>query len=130
MKNPFTRELFERLYYACSNHNAARMLAVKEGSEICNIGFYVFDKRYVYELLLGADPLKRKRNYKSLMTYQMIRFAGETGRGFDFEGSMVRSIAEHNRRFGAEMVPYHHIWKVNAKNRVKRTALEWIHRRQ
>ncbi len=135
---PFSEELVERVYRAGRDHSCAKMLAVKENGEIRNAGLYVFDRNYVYELLLGASPetrpvrgaapgrgsAKGAVSYKSLMTYEMIRFAGETGRGFDFEGSMVRSIAEHNRRFGAVMVPYHQIWKINTNRPLRRRYLE------
>jgi hypothetical protein len=89
----------------------------------------VFDNNYVYEILLGTDPIKKNRNYKSFLTFEMIRFACESGRGFDFEGSMIPSIAEHNRRFGAELVPYYQIWKNNARNPFKWLALEWYRMR-
>ena len=137
--NPFSKDLVERVYQACRDHDCAKMLAVKDGGEIRSAGLYVFDRNFVYELLLGSSQGRRSslpgsaqksKNYKALMTCEMIRFAGETGRGFDFEGSMVRSIAEHNRRFGAVMVPYHQIWKVNTDHPFRRAALQRLSERQ
>ncbi len=124
MANPVPKDLVERLFIALKDNNALKMLAAKANGEICAAGLYAFDSSFVYELLLGTDPSKKHLNGKSLMTYEMIRFALESGRGFDFEGSMIRSIAEHNRRFGASMVPYHEIWKVNTGNPFKRRAIK------
>ena len=60
----------------------------------------------------------------SVTTYEMIKFACETGKGFDFEGSMIPSIAEHNRRFGAEPVQYYRLWKIQTKNLLKKAVLD------
>jgi len=124
MKNPVSRELVERLYYACKEHNACKMLAVKVDGDICCVGLYVCDNRFIYEILTGTDPEKKSLNCKSLMTYEMMKTAMDTGRGFDFEGSMVKSIAEHNRRYGAVVIPYNHVWKMNTGNILKRWALK------
>ena len=118
-----SKDLVKRLYGACQKNNAAKLLAAWTGDRLCCAGLYVFDSRYVYELLVGSDPDLRSLNYKSCMTWQMICYAMETGRGFDFEGSMVRSVAEHNRRFGAEPVPFYHLWKIHSENPLKRAYL-------
>ncbi len=118
-----SKDLVDRLYSACQKNDAAKLLAARNGDQICCAGLYVYDSRYVYELLAGSDPDRRTLNGKSCMTWQMISFAMGTGRGFDFEGSMVRSVAEHNRRFGAEPVPYYHLWKIHTKNPLKRRSL-------
>ncbi len=124
MANPVSPELVKRLCdYARDNHSV-RMMVARDKEDICCAGLYVFDSRCVYELIVGTDPAKKKMNGKAVMTYEMIRFACESGRSFDFEGSMIRSVAEHNRRFGAVMVPYHEVWKVNTQNPLKRAAVE------
>lgn len=123
--NPISFDLLESIYNACSQNDACKMLkASDENDEIHCVGFYAYDKNNVYELLLGTDPAKRASNFKSLMTLKMIQFASETNRNFDFEGSMIKSIANYNRRFGAELIPYFKIWKISSKNLIKRTALK------
>ena len=125
MKNPNPEVVYKRLYKACRAHGACKMAAVKDAQgDICCAGLYVFDKNYVYELLVGTVPGKRSENLKAFMTYEMIKFACETGRGFDFEGSMIPSIAEHNRRFGAEPVQYYRLWKIQTKNLLKKAVLD------
>ena len=127
MKNPNSKEVYERLYGACMANNACKMIAVKDArGDICCAGLYVFDKRYVYEVLVGIVPEKRLYNYKAFMTYEMIRYACETGRGFDFEGSMVKEIAEHNRRFGADLTRYYRIQKIRTRNILKRIVLDQL----
>ena len=124
-QNPISIELLERIYRACSENDACKMLkVVDDENEIHCVGFYVFDKNNVYEILLGTNPQKRSSNFKSLMTLHMIKFACETQRNFDFEGSMIKSIANYNRRFGADLVPYYKVWKVSANNPIKKKALQ------
>lgn len=127
IKDPVSRELFEGLYRACLVNNAGRLVAVrnKKGG-ICCAGFYVFDHRYVYELLLGRGTENTDCNYKAFMTHEMIRYACETERGFDFDGSMIRSIAEHNRRFGAEPVQYYRMRKITTKSIWKKNVLSYF----
>ncbi|MBR3307103.1 MAG: GNAT family N-acetyltransferase [Lachnospiraceae bacterium] len=126
MKNPWSKEICKRLYRACRANNACRMAAVRDTQgEICCAGLYVFDKSYVYELLAGTVTEKRPLNYKAFMTNEMIKFACDTGRGFDLEGSMVKSIAEHNRRFGAGPVPYYRFRKICTGPAWKRLALSY-----
>lgn len=55
--------------------------------------------------------------------YEMIRYACETGRGFDFEGSMVKEIAEHNRRFGADLTRYYRIPKDSDEKHIEKDSI-------
>lgn len=127
MKNPDSIEVYKRLYKACRANKACKMVAVKDvQGDICCAGLYVFDKNYVYELLVGIVPGKRSENLKAFMTYEMIKFACETGRGFDLEGSMIPTVAEHNRRFGAEQVQYYSMRKIQSKSLLKRFVLDHI----
>ena len=121
--NPVSEELLGRIYRACLENQCIKMPAIRQDGRILCAGIYVFDSRYVYELLPGTAEDAKAPGCKALMTWQMISFANETGRGFDFEGSMVPGVAEHDRRFGAELVPYYHLWRIQTKNPLKRLSL-------
>lgn len=123
--NPVSFALLERLYKACRENDAIKMLYAKDpDGNVCNAALFVYDASSVYALLAGTDPDKRKYNYSSVLTYEGIKFACETGRTFDFEGSMLEGVATHCTRFGAEMHPYYSIKKVFVKTPLLRQYLK------
>ena len=123
-KNPHSFELVKRLYEACSANNACKVMAAKDpdGNVHC-AGFYILDDGCVYEIMLGTDPVYRKYNYKSYMTAEMIRYAFDTNRNFDFEGSMLKGVSDYYRRFNADLVPYFQVRKLMSRSRWKRMYL-------
>ncbi len=116
LQNPVSLPLLKRLYQACKDHQAVKMLMAKDQSgAVCNVALYVYDATTVYALMSGGDPAKRSLNFQTVLTYEGIKFACETCRRLDFEGSMVQGIANSIIGFGAEMHPYFMIKKVLTK---------------
>jgi hypothetical protein len=52
----------------------------------------------------------------SFLILKTIEFASKVSKGFDFEGSMIKSIERFYRGFGGELTPYYQIWKNNMIN--------------
>ena len=50
-----------------------------------------------------------------LVLFESIKFAMQSKRAFDFEGSMIESIEKYFRAFGAIQKPYYSISKINSK---------------
>ena len=122
--NPHSYELVKKVYETCSSNNACKVMAAKDNDgHVHCAGFYIFDDKYVYEIMLGTDPQYRKYNYKSYMTAEMIRYACETNRDFDFEGSMLKGVSDYYRRFNADLVPYFQVRKLMSKSGCKRLYL-------
>ncbi len=127
MRNPVSRELIVRLYNACKEHNAVKMLCAKDAfGTICDVLFLVYDAKAVYSLMSGSRPDKRGNNFMTALDYEGIKFACDTGRLYDFEGSMMEGVANYNRAFGAEMRPYYSVKKVLEKRPVIRQYLKYI----
>ncbi len=125
-KNPVSLDLIERVYKVCKEHNAVKMLCAKDANgEICDVAFFVFDAMTVYALMSGSVPDKRGLNLHTMLAHEGIRFACETGRIFDFEGSMMPGVASNILRFGAEMYPYLSIKKVFSKVPVLKQYLKY-----
>lgn len=78
--------------------------------------YIVFDQNWVYYFFSGTDPQYRKSNFQTVLLGQIIRFACDTGRGFDFEGSMVPGIEQFFREFGPIQTPYFTIHKIYSQN--------------
>ena len=117
LENPISRSLIERVYTVCKANDAVKMLCAKDmDGKVCAALFMVYDSNCVHSLLCGSLPDKRCFNFLSALDYEGIRFACDTGRNYDFEGSMMEGVANYNRAFGAEMRPYYLIRKI-FKNR-------------
>ena len=116
MDNPISFALLDRLYKACKERNAVLMLGVKdENGIISSVALFVYDSNTVYALMCGTDPKKRGSNFQTMLTYEGIKFACDTGRRFDFEGSMMEGVVINILGFGAKMHPYYSIRKIFVK---------------
>ena len=78
-------------------------------------GDYVLhDNRSSYLLMAGSDPNLRSSGAHALATWESIKFAANTSKVFDFEGSMSEPIERYFRSFGAVQKPYFKIEKYNS----------------
>lgn len=111
---PYSPEFLKRLDSACAEHNSRKIFFAKDGDgKIYSAVYIVWDAESAYLLMSGSDPGLRNFNCKTLLVWETIKFASAVTKRFDFEGSMIERIAEYNRQFGAEPLPYHYIFKEN-----------------
>jgi len=109
---PYSKEDFLSLDAACRKENARRILLAKDARGNYHAGLYlVWDKTTVYYLMGGSDGRFRSSGAGSLIMWEAIRFAFNSGKIFDFEGSMIEPIERFFRSFGARQVPYFEIRK-------------------
>ncbi|MCW2925342.1 MAG: family N-acetyltransferase [Thermoleophilia bacterium] len=69
-------------------------------------GLFVEDDRRSYAIAYGRGPGEDVDGASTLLLWAGIRRAAERGLGFDFEGSMIRSIERFVRGFGGEPHAY------------------------
>lgn len=118
-------EFLEKFDKCLLEHSARRMLIAKDTDNIpYSAAYFVYDRETVYYLLSGTDPQYRKFNTLTALITEGIRFASQTGRNFDFEGSMVENIESYFRKFGAVQIPYFRVSKIFTQNPVMRGILE------
>ena len=123
---PFAFSLIQRIYKACKENGAVKMLFMQDGEKnICSTLLLVYDAKNVYSLMSGLSQEKRSNNIFGLLEYEGIKFACETGRCYDFEGSMLEGVSKYNRGFGAEMYPYYGVRKVLTKTPILRQYLKY-----
>jgi lipid II:glycine glycyltransferase (peptidoglycan interpeptide bridge formation enzyme) len=116
LEMPYTFDFVKKLYEVCKENNAVKMYFAKDKEDnIIAVNFLVYDDNTVYYLMGGIDPEKRDLGGMDVVQYESIKFALESGRAFDFEGSMIESIEKYFRSFGAIQKPYYNISKVNSK---------------
>ena len=113
---PYSFEFVKKLYAVCRENNSVKMYFAKDSDEnIIAVNFLVYDNSTVYYLMGGIDPKFKDLGGMDVIQYESIKFALESGKCFDFEGSMIESIEKYFRSFGAVQKPYFTISKTNSK---------------
>ncbi|WP_417334503.1 GNAT family N-acetyltransferase [Halarcobacter sp.] len=112
---PYSFGFVKKLYETCKKNNAVKMFFAKYKDKIIAANFLVYDKNTVYYLMGGIHPDFKDLGGMDLVQFESIKFALETNRAFDFEGSMIESIEKYFRSFGAIQKPYFTISKTNSK---------------
>ena len=117
LKPTYSREFFLNLDRVCQEHNARKLLfAIDKESKKPHTALYLaYDKNRIYTLASGADPELRKSGAETLLDWEAIKFAYESKRVLDYEGSMIEPIEYHARSMGYKQLPYFMITKSNSK---------------
>lgn len=103
---------WETLYTACIAHHAGQIIALRnEAGEVAAACFVVYDSDTCYYLIPTYDSDKGKQGAGARLVMEAIRFAQSHSRTFDFEGSMIPSVAEHYRQFGSQATTYYAVEK-------------------
>lgn len=123
---PYSFEFVKRLYESCKENNAVKMYFAKIDGEVIAANFLVYDDNTVYYLMGGIDPNKKDLGGMDVVQFESIKFALESRKAFDFEGSMIESIEKYFRSFGAIQTPYFTISKTNSKLLKIRKAVKEI----
>lgn len=114
---PYSFDTFLRLHTALSERRqSACFIARDSHSGEPHAGLYlVFDAQRASVLITGADPAFKSSCAVWILFWEAMRFCSERGLSFDFEGSMEKDIERAFRAFGAQLTPYHQIWKAGNK---------------
>jgi hypothetical protein len=119
MAPPYPAELVARVDAACADRDARRILFARDAQGQLHAALYVvWDDHSAYYLMSGADPDLRTSGAQSLLAWEAIKHAGELGRSFDFEGSMIKPIERFFRSFGSAQVPYLHVTRESRRGRL------------
>lgn len=101
-----------RIDHACRERSCRKLIVAedKHGRRHA-AGYFVWDAKSAYYLVGGMDPMLRTSGAMSLVMWSGIRLACRVTKRFDFEGSMVESIARFFRAFGGEQLGYSYVTK-------------------
>lgn len=109
---PYSLEFLKRLDAACREHECCKSFyAYDEKGTIYSIVYLVWDEQSAYYLIGGTDPAYKSSQASVLLIRESIRFAGQMGLKYDFEGSVIRQIEKAFRPFGGVQKPYFRIYK-------------------
>lgn len=117
---PYPARVFYDLHAALQQRGqSAIWIARDRDSGAAHAGLCLaFDRHRASVLMTGADPVFKTGSAVWGLFMEAIRFCSQQHLALDFEGSMNRNIERGFRAFGARLVPYHHIRKVNWKPRI------------
>jgi hypothetical protein len=106
-KVPYSDALVYRVDTACAARGCRMILIAEDSRGRHHAGVYVvWDENSAYYLMGGADPNLRNSGATSLCLWEAIKDTAGVTQRFDFEGSMIDSIARFFRAFGAARMPY------------------------
>lgn len=107
-------KILQTIDSACKNHSCSKILAAFDSLGNIHAALYiVWDDFFVYSLAGGSDYNFRSSQAVSLLYKEAVLFALNSGRGFDFEGTMLKEVEPQFRQFGAIQTMYLHVYKDN-----------------
>jgi len=115
---PCDRTTLARVDDACAHRQARRMFFARDrrGQTLAAL-YLVWDQTYAYYVLGARDPKLENAGAMRLLQWEAIKFSSTVTGGFDFNGSMIESIARVFRNFGAARVPYFDVTKLSRRAR-------------
>lgn len=110
----FSKEKYISLSKALEAHDVLKIdFAYDEKDKLCAALYSVLDFDRIYTLFVAFDPAEK--GARALLDWQGIVDAVNSGKTYDFEGSMIPGVADYNSRFNAFMEPYFYIRKENER---------------
>lgn len=115
LKMPISFSFLERFYKALDEKASCKLFFAQDPDTqlVHSASMLVWDQQSAYYLLSGDDPALRSSGAGILLQWAAIQYT-KTVVGlpvFDFEGSMMRSIEQGRRDFGAQQLPYFRVRK-------------------
>ena len=116
LKIPYSESFIYKLDSICEKQKLRKILIAEDSEGRRHAAVYiVWDEKYVYYLMGGADPYLRKSGAFSFCMWEAICFSINSKKSFDFEGSMIEPVERFFRSFGAIQTPYFSITRTPSK---------------
>ena len=121
----YSREFLLVLERKTSRLQQSQILSIcNADNEILAAAFLVWDKHSMYYLIPCYDLKHKDSGASALLVLEAIKLARQKGVAFDFEGSMIRGVANHYKQFGSTHTIYYSVekyykwyfWFANAYN--------------
>lgn len=121
----YTREFLLVLERKARRLEQCQILSIcNADNEVLAAAFLVWDKQTMYYLIPCYDVRYKDSGASALLVLEAIKLARQKGVVFDFEGSMIRGVANHYKQFGSTRTVYYSVekyykwyfWFANAYN--------------
>lgn len=113
--NPYKNGTLAKLDKQLSIQYARKIVkCVDTDGNIMAMGYFVKDEKWVYNLATGVDS-SYSHEAMSLMIWNEINAAINSGRSFDFEGSSIPGVEAFYKAFKGEKVHYQSLYRSKNK---------------
>lgn len=128
----YSREFLLVLERKTHRLNQSQILSIcNADNEVLAAAFLVWDKYNMYYLIPCYDPQHKDSGASALLALEAIKLARQKGVAFDFEGSMIKGIANHYKQFGSTRTIYYSVekyykwwfWFANAYNWLRERSM-------
>ena len=99
-------------------------------NEVLAAAFLVWDRYNMYYLIPCYAPAHKDSGASALLVLEAIKLARQKGVAFDFEGSMIRGVANHYKQFGSTRTLYYSVEKYYKWYFWFANAINWIRERK
>lgn len=108
----YTREFLLVLERKARRLEQCQILSIcNADNEVLAAAFLVWDKQTMYYLIPCYDVHYKDSGASALLVLEAIKLARQKGVAFDFEGSMIRGVANHYKQFGSTRTLYYSVEK-------------------
>lgn len=109
-KISYTREFLLLLERKANRLEQCRILTIRNADNVALAAvFLVWDAQSMYYLIPCYSPAYKDSGAGALLALEAIKYAREKQVLFDFEGSMIRGVANHYRQFGSTPSLYYSV---------------------
>ena len=127
----YSREFLLVLDRKASRLQQRQIIAIRNANnELLAAAFLVWDKHSLYYLIPCYNEKYKDSGASALLVLEAIKLARKLGVAFDFEGSMIRGVANHYKQFGSTATQYYSIEKYYKWWFRLATLYNWIRERK
>ena len=127
----YTREFLLVLERKTSRLQQSQIISIHNAdNEILAAAFLVWDKNSMYYLIPCYDLKHKDSGASALLVLEAIKLARQKGVSFDFEGSMIRGVANHYKQFGGARTVYYSVEKYYKWYFWFANAINWLRERK
>ena len=108
----YTREFLLVLHRKTQRLGQSQILSIcNADNQVLAAAFLAWDKQSMYYLIPCYAPAHKDSGAGALLVLEAIKLARQKGVAFDFEGSMIRGVANHYKQFGSTRTLYYSVEK-------------------
>jgi hypothetical protein len=108
----YSREFLLVLEQKLRHHKQSQILTIRNADkQIYAAALLVWDEKQMYYLIPAINPTYKESGAGALLVLEALKSAREKGVKFDFEGSMIRGVAQHYKQFGSTPHKYYSVEK-------------------
>jgi hypothetical protein len=111
-KISYTREFLLVLERKTSRNRQSEIVRIcNADGEVYAAAFVVWNSKVMHYLIAAQDDKHNDSGAMALLVLECIKLARKKGLIFDFEGSMIRGVAQHFKQFGSTPTNYYSVEK-------------------